>query len=291
MNLKTKPLHPKFGVSVENVDLCDVSSDVLFPQIRDAFEEHSALLFRDQHLDDAAHTRLAQLFAPLENRTAMAAGRDTEFSVSEVSNKTEDGVTDPESLHTLNLQANMLWHTDSTFLALPSLVNILAAETLPSSGGQTELVSTRVGWAEMPEDMRNKLKDAVIWHRLSNSRQGISAELASLDVMTQWPDRPWRAVWPNPVNGREALLIASHAFAIEGMGVIEGKELIAAAMDFCVKPDNIYSHNWRKGDVLIWDERATMHRGQPWPYDEPRSLRSICCSATVADGLDQVRIV
>lgn len=291
MELKTKPLHGKFGVLVEDVDLCEVAADHLYPEIRAAFEEHSALLFRGQKLDDAAHTKLAQLFGPLENRAAMAMGRETAFEVSEVSNKTADGVSDPKGLHTLNLQGNMLWHTDSTFLPLPSLVNILAAETLPSSGGQTELVSTRTGWAELPAALREPLKDAIIWHRLSNSRRQISAELAALDAMTKWPDRPWRAIWPNPVNGQEALLIASHSFSVEGMGLTEGQELITAAIEFCTQPENVYSHQWELGDVLIWDERATMHRGQPWPYEEPRSLKSICCSATKADGLNSVRVM
>ncbi|MFT7522629.1 MAG: alpha-ketoglutarate-dependent 2,4-dichlorophenoxyacetate dioxygenase [Candidatus Paceibacteria bacterium] len=291
MKLTTTPLHAKFGVSIADVDLSDVSSDHIFPEIRAAFEEHSALLFRGQNLDAASHKRLALLFGPLENRPAMAAGKDIAFEVSDVSNKTKSGVSEPKAHQSLNLQSNMLWHTDSTFLPKPALVNILASKTLPSSGGQTELVSTRAGWADMPRDMRDKLKDTIIWHRLSNSRKQISAELAALEVMTQWPDRPWRAVWPNPVNGREALLIASHAFSIEGMGFKEGKQLIAEAIDFCTQPECIYSHNWQLGDVLIWDERATMHRGQPWPYEEARSLNSICCSVTPSDGLDLVRIV
>ncbi len=290
--LNTSPLHPKFGKIVHDIDLAEVTATHLYPEIRLAFERHSALLFRNQSLDDIAHTRLARLFGPLENRPAMSAGREIEFAVSPVSNVADDGgVTDPQGLHTLNLQGNMLWHTDSTFLPIPSLVNILAAKTLPTKGGETELASTRVGWAEMPAEMKAGLSDAIIWHRLSNSRSKISTELAALPAMTRWPDRPWRAIWPNPVTGEEALLIASHAFAIEGLGYKDGQKLLAAAIDFCTKPGNVYTHNWALGDVLIWDERATLHRGRPWPYDQPRTLMSICCSATEADGLLAVRIV
>ena len=180
VSLKTSPLHEKFGVIVEGVDLSAVTNGNLFPQIRELFERHSALLFRGQSLDDARHTALAELFGPLENREAMASGKDVAFSVSPVSNeKAGGGVTDPMGLHTLNLQANMLWHTDSTFLPIPALVNILTAKIVPSSGGETQLASTRVGWKEMPSEMRVKLEDAIIWHRLSHSRASISPRTGS----------------------------------------------------------------------------------------------------------------
>lgn len=289
--MKHLPLHPKFGVEIEGVDLRDVTADHLYPEIRHAFEEHSALLFRNQSLDDATHTRIAELFGPLENREAMATGEDVAFAVSAVSNETGDGVFSADDLRTLDLQANMLWHTDSTFLPVPALVNILTAKVVPSSGGQTQLASTKVGWIEMPEKMREQLRDAIIWHRLSHSRARISPELAALGRMTRWPDRPWKAIWPNPVTGEESLFIASHAFTIEGMGHEEGQVLIDEAIEFCTRPEAVYSHEWKVGDVLIWDERACLHRGQPWDYSEPRTLKSICCSVTDADGLQSVRVV
>ncbi len=289
--LTTVPLHPKFGKIVEGVDLRDVSASNLYPEIRQLFEHHSALLFRAQSITDADHTRLAELFGPLENREAMAQGRAVKFAVSPVSNETDSGVTDAKALHTLNLQANMLWHTDSTFLPIPALVNLLTAKVVPDEGGQTELASTRVGWAEMPTHLKEPLENAVIWHRLSHSRSQISAELGAMPEMRQWPDRPWRAIWPNPVTGQEALYIASHAFAIEGMGLEEGQALISEAIAFCTQEKYVYSHEWAVGDVLIWDERAMLHRGQPWPYEQPRTLMSICCSVTDSDGLQSVKIV
>ncbi|RBI86302.1 TauD/TfdA family dioxygenase [Rhodosalinus halophilus] len=289
--MRTEPIHPDFGLIVHDVDLREATAERLYPEIREAFETHSALLFPAQSLDDAAHLRLARLFGPLENRGAMAAGRDLPFEIPEVSNAEGDGVADAESLHVLNLQANMLWHTDSTFLPVPALVNILTARVVPTEGGETELASTRAGWAGMPDAMKDRLRDAILWHRLSHSRGRIAAELAALPEMTRWPDRPWRAIWPNPVTGEEALYIASHAFAVEGMGLEEGQTLIDEAMAVCAQPEHVYSHHWRPGDVLIWDERAVLHRGRPWDYAEPRVLKSICCSATEADGPATVRVV
>jgi len=283
-------LHPRFGKIVTNVDLREVTETHLFPQIRALFEHHSALLFPAQSLDDTAHTHLSALFGPLENREAMA-GHDVEFTVPAVSNETETGVADANSLHTLDLQANMLWHTDSTFLPTPALVNVITAKVVPSTGGETELASTRAAWADMPADLKDPLQNAIIWHRLSHSRARISAELALQPKMTRWPDRPWRAVWPNPVTGDEALYIASHSFAIEGMGNKAAQDLIDRAISFCTANHYVYTHRWTPGDVLIWDERAILHRGRPWPYEEPRTLKSICSSVTEADGLADVRVL
>ncbi|WP_050604986.1 TauD/TfdA family dioxygenase [Ruegeria sp. 6PALISEP08] len=289
--MRTSPLHPRFGLVVHDLDLRDVTKQRYFPEIRQAFETHSALLFPAQSISDADHMRLAELFGPLENREAMAAGRDIEFQLPELTNKTKDGLRAKDDLRLLDLQANMLWHTDSTFLSTPALINILTAKVVPPSGGETELASTRAAWADMPDHLKSALKDAIIWHRLSHSRSKISADLAALPKMTRWPDRPWRAIWPNPVTGEEALFIASHAFAIEGMGHEESQILLDEAIAFCTQPEYVYSHQWSVGDVLIWDERATMHRGRPWDYNHPRTLKSICSSVTESDGLNAVRVV
>lgn len=290
MALHTTPLHPKFGVEVFDVDLRDVTAGHLYPEIRALFEHHSALLFRGQDLSEAAHTRLSELFGPLENRDALA-GLDAAFTVPMVSNETEDGVIDPDSLGLLDLKANMLWHTDSTFLPIPALTNIITAKVVPSSGGQTQLASTRAGWAEMPDDLRAIFRDAIIWHNLTHSRAQVDDRLLGMTKINRWPDRPWRAIWPNPVTGAESLYIASHAFAIEGMEREAAQRAITAAIEFCTRDAAVYSHAWSVGDVLIWDERAVLHRGRPWPYAEPRTLQSICTSVTEADGLSSVRLV
>jgi alpha-ketoglutarate-dependent 2,4-dichlorophenoxyacetate dioxygenase len=290
-HFSTTPLHPRFGVIVHDLDLRTVAQGTNFAEVRQLFDEHSVLLFPAQEITDHDHTLLAEQFGPLENREAMATAKSLEFKVSPLTNLVDGKITDPKELHTQSLMANMLWHTDSTFLPVPALVNLLTAKVVPQTGGQTEFASTRVGWSEMPTHLKEPLKNAIIWHRFSHSRKQISAELGAMHSISRWPDRPWRAVWPNPVTGEEALYIASHSFAIEGMGLDESQELIKEAIDFCTQPQYVYSHNWAVGDVLIWDERAVLHRGQPWPYEQPRTLMSICCSATDSDGLRSVRIV
>ena len=287
-SMKTKPLHPRFGVEVPEVLLSAVTADSGYLDLRELFDHHSLLLFRGQQLSDEQHLAFGQLFGPIEDRTRGANGPDPVVSL--VSNVDESGRTvDEHGLQVLHLKANQLWHTDSTFLPVPALANILIARTVTSSGGETELVSTRVAWRDMPEALRQRVRHKVFHHRYAHSRQQVSNELAEQPLFTMWGDQRWRALWSNPVNGEEALYIASHVFAVEGMGDSEGKALVDELIEFTTQEQYVYSHTWRVGDVLLWDERATMHRGRPWPYHEVRTLSSICVSARAIDGLDRVR--
>jgi len=282
------PLHPQFGVQVHCLDMRHVTADGDYPALRAAFEEHSLLLFRDQQLDDEGHLAFGALFGPVEDRSMGKNGPRPRMD--NVTNRRADNTIAPEGdPHTLNLKANMLWHTDSTFLPIPALANILAARVLSSSGGETELVSTRAAWRDMPAALKARAQHAVIRHRLAHSRSKISADLATQPLVTRWADQAWRAVWPNPVNGTESLYIASHAFAVDGLPDAQGQALIDELTAFATRPAAIYTHVWRAGDVLVWDERATLHRGRPWPYAEERTLASICVSAGAVDGLDLLR--
>ncbi len=287
-SLRLSALHNRFGVEVHDVPLARVTAEDGFLAIRDAFEHHSLLLFRDQDFGDTAHIKLAQLFGPIEDRSRGSNGPDPR--VSPVSNCAHDGgLVSEQDLHLMHLKANQLWHTDSTFLPSPALANILAARVVASSGGETEFVSTRAAWADMPDSLRARTGNALFKHRYAHSRAKISEKLANDMMFTQWQDQTWRAIWPNPVTGEEALYIASHVLAVEGLSAAAGELLVTELMAFTTQVKYVYRHQWMQGDVLIWDERATMHRGCPWPYDEERSLDSICVTARDVDGLDRVR--
>lgn len=285
------PLNPHFGVEISGIDLNQVTSATLFPKIRALFEEHSALLFRGQDISPEKHLELAQFFGPVEDREAETRKPGETFRISEVSNVLEDGTTSSEmDLKTLNLKSNFLWHTDSTFLPVPALVNILVGRVVTTEGGATEIASTRAAWADMPRELKARIEGRGIWHRLSHSRKKISEELARLPVYTKWPDQHWKSVWTNPVNSKAALYIASHAFRIDGYSESESETLLGELTDFCTQRRFVYSHRWQVGDVLLWDQRAVLHRGTPWPYDQPRKLSSICSSVRESDGIDAMRL-
>ncbi|MEL6207140.1 MAG: TauD/TfdA family dioxygenase, partial [Pseudomonadota bacterium] len=229
--LTTRPLHPRFGVEVEGVDLNEVTSDHLFDEIRALFEAHSALLFRGQAMTPQTHLRLARAFGPVEDRTADERKPGEAMAIPEVSNVAAGGGTYGEDdLKTLNLQANFLWHADSTFLPVPALVNILTAHIVPSAGGATELATTRAAFADMAPDRQAQLRSMLLRHRYSHSRARISPELAALPMFNKWPDTVWPAVWKNPLNGAEAVYVASHAFAVVGMDTEAGQAEIDALL-------------------------------------------------------------
>ena len=282
--MRTTPLHNDFGVQIHDVDLRTITAQSGYPEIRQAFEEHSLLLFRDQALDDPAILRFGALFGEIENRT------DGPLEVPRVSNVLPDGsVLKPDALRLKDLQANMLWHTDSTFLPTPALANIITARIVPDAGGATELVSTRAGFARLPEALKLKARQAVLRHALTHSRAKVDPDLAKAAHITKWDATRWPAIWTNPVTREEALYIASHAFAVEGMEDAAGLAFIEDLIARMTGPEAIYAHQWQVGDVLIWDERATLHRGMPWPYDQARELASICVTASDPDGVSEMR--
>ena len=286
--MQLQSLHPDFGVKVVDVDLRRATTAELYPDIRALFETHSLLLFRDQHLSENEHLALARLFGPIEDRSSLRM--DGPEKISPVSNVGDDGdLCLEDDLHLLNLQSNMLWHTDSTFLPVPALVNLLQAIVVPSEGGATEFVSSRAGFARLPAAFQTRLRRTFFWHRYSHSRARIDPELAKQELFTMWADQKWRAVWKNPVNGTESLYIASHVFAVEGEEESEGAAFVEALLEAVTPPEAVYAHQWQVGDLVLWDERAVLHRGTPWPYEEPRVLASVCVSARDLDGLNSVR--
>lgn len=290
-SFSTTPITPQFGVEVIGMPLADVVPSGRFSELRALFEEHSVLLFRKQNFSDAAHLELARAFGPIEDRQADTRTPGETFTIPKVSNVRENGtVSGKMDLHTLNLQSNFLWHADSTFIPTPALTNIITARVVTAEGGATELASTRAAWAAMPEALRKRIRGRGIWHHYATSRAKISPELAKLPMFHKWPATHWNATWKNPINGREALYIASHAYKVDGYDEADSQQLLDELMAFCTRPEFTYAHNWEVGDVLIWDQRATLHRGRPWPFEQPRTLSSMCTTVTDTDGIGAMHI-
>ena len=186
-------------------------------------------------------------------------------------------------------RANQLWHTDSSFKATPALASVLSARTIPDDGGETEFVSTRLAWDRLSDRQREELRNLVAVHSYATSRDRIDPALMTPIERAALPPVRWRLIWRNPVNARAALYIASHAAAIEGMDDARSRALLARLIDEATQGSRVYSHRWRTGDVILWDNRATMHRGRPWPETQARLMVRTTISARDIDGLDQLR--
>jgi alpha-ketoglutarate-dependent 2,4-dichlorophenoxyacetate dioxygenase len=254
-----------------------------------AFEEHSVLVFRDQEVIDDLQLAFSRRFGLPEVTKVGSQGTGSHFVI--LSTIGPDGkVVPPDHRLSLRNKANQLWHTDSSFKRVPALTSILSARIIPARGGETEYVSTRLAFERLDMEMRRKLENCFAWHDYAHSRSQIATGLASPEERAALPPQCWRLVWRNPVNGRGAIYLASHAYAVEGMEAAAGKRLIDQLMEAATAPDTSYLHRWRRGDVVMWDNRATMHRGRPWPAHEARLMVRTTISATEADGVDTMRL-
>jgi alpha-ketoglutarate-dependent 2,4-dichlorophenoxyacetate dioxygenase len=282
-------LGPGFAAELRGVTLADVASDeAAYMATRAAFEEHSVLLLRNQQVTDDIQLAFSRRFGPPETTKVGSEGTGSHFVI--LSTIAPDGKVVPAD-HRMQMRAraNQLWHTDSSFKRVPALTSILSARIIPEHGGETEFASTRLAFERLDADLRDRLQDSFAWHDYAHSRGQIAPDLASLEERAALPPQCWRMVWTNPVNGRRALYLASHAYAVEGMEATEGKKLIDDLMAAATVPDTTYLHGWRKGDVVMWDNRATMHRGRPWPTHEARLMIRTTISATEADGVGTIR--
>ncbi len=284
------PVGAEFAAELRGVRLADVASDdAVYAATRAAFEEHSVLVFRDQQVTDEIQLAFSRRFGPPEVTKVGSQGTGTHFVI--LSTIGPDGkVVPPDHRMALRNKANQLWHTDSSFKRVPALTSILSARIIPARGGETEFVSTRLAFERLDPALREKLENSFAWHDYAHSRSQITADLASPEERAALPPQCWRMVWKNPTNGRGAIYLASHAYAVEGMEAAAGKKLIDQLMEAATAPGTSYLHQWRSGDVVMWDNRATMHRGRPWPAHEARLMIRTTISATEADGVGSMRL-
>jgi alpha-ketoglutarate-dependent 2,4-dichlorophenoxyacetate dioxygenase len=282
-------LGPGFAAELRGVTIGEVADDdATYGAVRAAFEEHSVLVFRGQDVSNESQLAFSCRFGPPEITKVGSIGTGTHFVI--LTTIGPDGkVAPPDSRLDLRNKANQLWHTDSSFKRAPALTSILSARIIPANGGETEFVSTRLAYDRLKTALRQLVDNSFAWHHYAHSRGMIAPDLASEEERAQLPPVCWRMAWKNPVNGRKALYLASHAYAVEGMQPVVGKKLIDDLTAAATAPRLSYVHQWKSGDVVMWDNRATMHRGRPWPAHEARYMVRTTISATEADGLASVR--
>ena len=282
-------LGPGFAAELRGVTIGEVADvDATYAAVRAAFEEHSVLVFRGEDFSNESQLAFSCRFGPPEITKVGSIGTGTHFVI--LTTIGPDGkVAPPDSRLALRNKANQLWHTDSSFKRVPALTSILSARIIPANGGETEFVSTRLAYDRLNPALRQLADNSFAWHHYAHSRGMIAPDLASEEERAQLPPVCWRMVWKNPVNGRNALYLASHAYAVEGMQPVVGKKLIDDLTATVTAPGLSYVHQWKSGDVVMWDNRATMHRGRPWPAHEARYMVRTTISATEADGLASVR--
>ncbi len=218
------PLGPGFAAELRGVTLAEVAADdAVYAAVRAAFEEHSVLVFRGQEVTDESQLAFSRRFGPPEVTKVGSMGTGTHF-ITLTTIGPDGKVVPSDHRYALRNRANQLWHTDSSFKDVPALTSILSARIVPAHGGETEFVSTRLAFERLDPALRAKLEKSFAWHDYDHSRSKIAPGLASAEERAAFPPVCWRMVWKNPVNGRSALYLASHAYAVEGMDAERGQD-------------------------------------------------------------------
>jgi alpha-ketoglutarate-dependent 2,4-dichlorophenoxyacetate dioxygenase len=283
MGITIRPLHPHFVAEIAGVSLRALD-DPTFAAVRGAFEEHSVLVFHDQHLTDDEQIAFTRRFGPLEE-TVRSIAQNTQVApqIADLSNVDPEGNTmSADDRRMLYHKGNQLWHSDSSFKRVPAMASLLSAREVPPEGGETEYASLRAAWDALPVTMQQRLEDLVAVHSFAYSRGLVAPDLLLPEQEAELPPVKQRLVRVNPVNGRRAVYLGSHASYILGLAVEEGRALLRELLEHATRPEFVFQHHWRVGDCVMWDNRAVLHRGREW--DTKRYRRVMHRTTVAGDG-------
>lgn len=260
MPITIRPLHPLFCAEIGGVDTGQPMDDATFAEIRAAFEAHSVLVFRDQTLDDERQIAFSRRFGPLEVAGKANPGTGTPFARQSNLDIATGAVIPPDDRRMIYQKGNYLWHSDSSFKPVPSLCSLLSARVVPPAGGDTEFACMRAAYDALPDAVKQKLEGLVAEHSLVYSRETVTTEGLTAEMKAELSGAWQTMVRVNPVNGRKAIYAGAHASHVIGWPREEGRAFIHWLNAFATQPHFCHAHAWRPGDLVIWDNRATLHR-------------------------------
>lgn len=265
--LNITQLQPSVGARVSGLDLTNEIDDATFASVRDAFERYSVLVFPDQYITDEQQIRFSERFGPLEATRAGANGAGSKLIV--LTNIGADGsIGTPSDKQVLNNRANQVWHSDSSFKPMPARASLLSAREIPSQGGDTQYASMRAAYAALPDEDKRLVDGLVAEHDFGWSRSRIDAALVTDAERAANPPVRQAVVVDSPYG--KALYLGAHARRIESMDEAEGRSLIDRLIAFGTQERFVYSHRWAPHDLILWDNRAVLHRATPFKSSNER---------------------
>ena len=284
MAVTVVPVTPSFAAEIGDVDLSRPLNADDVAAIKNAFARYAVLIFPDQRLSQDEHLDFARHFGPLET-TIGVYRKDAPLRLrqefADVSNLAHDNeVWGKDSRLRMFQLANRIWHTDSSFKRLPAYASLLYARSIAPVGGHTEFADERAAYDALPDETKRRLTGLVAEHSIFNSRARLGFTSFSEEERQGLPPVPQVLVRTIPESGRKSLYLASHAGRIFGMGEREGRVLIDELIAHATARQFVYTHRWRLHDLVIWDNRCTMHRGTE--FDDLRWKRDVQ-RATVCD--------
>lgn len=279
MSFTIKPIQERFACEITGVDLRQPFSTELVAQVRAAMDQFAVSVFRNQELTDERQIAFSRLFGDLElspnfGRASGEAVRMNFPELFDVSNLDDKGQILPDSDRRREFRAaNLMWHTDSSFQPGGAGYSLLSARVVPTQGADTEFADMRQAYDTLPKEKAELIQGLVAEHSTFYSRSLIGYKFTEEELKRRRPTNQY-LVQTHPSSGRKSLYLGSHASHIVSMPIEEGRALLAELTAHATQAQFVYQHKWQVGDLLIWDNRCTMHRATPFDdFAERRDLR------------------
>ena len=273
--MEIRKMTPLFAAELSGVDIANADDPELIELVEDLMREHAVLCIRGQgHIDDERHLAFARAFGPLELPRRNGIPQRISFGLYDASNLDENNeIVSSQSMRALFAKGNELFHSDSSFNDLPTKWSMLRGVIVPPERGDTEFIDMRAVYEALPQTMKDKIADLKAEHSFAHSRRKGGAPAKDDTPAHQY----MRAVHPlvrTSASGRPSLYLGAHAARIVDMDGEEGRALIEALLAFAEQPQFRHAHKWQQGDMVIWDNRCTLHRGTGFDYERhKRDLR------------------
>ncbi|HEX3537258.1 MAG TPA: TauD/TfdA family dioxygenase [Stellaceae bacterium] len=281
MALTVTPLHAEIGAEIAGLDAGKLLDEGTLAELWQAIDRWAILVLHDQQLSDEELRRFAARFGPLEiGRSAARPGRRrlTLPEIGDISNLDEDNrLRARDDKKRLDSLGNRLWHTDASYMPVPVVLGMLFAVEVPPpspfGAGETEFADMRAAYDALDDSQRTIVDPLLVEHDVFWSRGQIGFTEFPPGEREQYPPSRQKLVRRHSGSGRKGLYLSAHASHIVGWPVPEGRLLLRDLEEHATQRRFVYSHKWRKGDLVIWDNRDTMHRGRPHDESRPRDLR------------------
>jgi alpha-ketoglutarate-dependent 2,4-dichlorophenoxyacetate dioxygenase len=283
MNLSFRQLHPKFVAEVSEIDLKEARDQSVLEEIRAGMDKYAVLVFRNQKLTNEEQLEFSQRFdGKLHTQTSLSVltkNRHGNEALSDIANVTEKGeLMAKDDRRRMNNLGNRLWHTDASFVDPAGRYSLLLGKVIPPVRADTEFADMRAAYDALDDELKAVIEDLHVHHSIVYSRQVLGFEFTQEEQ-----DKLKGAVHPLvrtiPGSKRRALYLASHASRVVEWPVPEGRALLRDLIEHATQPEFVYQHEWRTGDLVIWDNRATMHRGRP--FDDAKHRRELTRTTTL----------
>ena len=287
MTIHIEPIDPsrlEFAARVTGIDIASGVTPQQAAAIEDAMDRFAVLVIPGQIIDDDQQYRFSTHFGPMEQATgdiATAADRRLPMTINDISNLDKDGqVVARDDRRRLFAIGNMLWHSDSSFKATPAKYSLLSARVVPEQGGNTEFADMRAAWDSLAPSLQDECRELVCEHSQIYSRGLLGFVDFSDEEREKWAPVKQRLVRRHQGSGRLSLYLSSHIGGIDGWPVPEARMFIRDLVEHATQPQFVYRHQWQPWDLVMWDNRAVMHRARRYHHRQRRDLHR----TTVADS-------